>query len=356
MPMPGSQELESIDLAYFLHAYRWFFRIGLGALALLLFFRAPWKRRWLPALGLVLGGVVAYMCNFQMAADTMFYQPTQVRLEGFANNKVDSSRLILGVEVNGMAKAYPIQYLGYHHQVIDEIRGEKVMVTYCTVCRTGRVYEPRVKGKTETFRLVGMDHFNAMFEDKTTGSWWRQVTGEAIAGPLKGQVLPEIPSRQMSLGQWLRLHPESLVMQADPTFQVQYDSMSVYETRGKSSLTKTDTLSWKRKSWVLGVKIGPKSKAYDWNRLKKERVINDVLNDKPILLALAKDGKSFVAFERPAIDAVFSIKGDTLLTGDFAFDLSGKMLTSSKIALKPVQVYQEFWHSWQTFNPETERY
>jgi hypothetical protein len=73
-------------------------------------------------------------------------------------------------------------------------------------------------------------------------------------------------------------------------------------------------------------------------------------------LALAKDGKSFVAFERPTTDAVFSIVGDTLRTGPFAFDLSGKMLTSSKIALKPVQVYQEFWHSWQTFNPETERY
>jgi hypothetical protein len=65
------------------------------------------------------------------------------------------------------------------------------MITYCTVCRTGRVFEPVVNGKFEKFRLVGMDHFNAMFEDVTTKSWWRQVTGEAITGKLKGQQLPK---------------------------------------------------------------------------------------------------------------------------------------------------------------------
>jgi hypothetical protein len=55
------------------------------------------------------------------------------------------------------------------------------MVTYCTVCRTGRVYGPIINGKKETFRLVGMDHFNAMLEDATTKSWWQQATWDARA-------------------------------------------------------------------------------------------------------------------------------------------------------------------------------
>ena len=100
---------------------------------------------------------------------------------------------------NGEAKAYPIQFLGYHHQVQDTVGGKPMMVTYCTVCRTGRVFEPVVNGKHEKFRLVGMDHFNAMFEDVTTKSWWRQVSGEAITGKLKGQQLPEVHSTQTSL-------------------------------------------------------------------------------------------------------------------------------------------------------------
>ena len=93
----------------------------------------------------------------------------------------------MGVLVNGEARAYPIQFLGYHHQVRDTIAGQPIIVTFCTVCRTGRVFSPFVDGAPETFRLAGMDHFNAMFEDATTGSWWRQATGEAIAGPRRGK-------------------------------------------------------------------------------------------------------------------------------------------------------------------------
>ena len=135
-----------------------------------------------------------------------------------AENKVDSGRLVIGVKINDEAKAYPIRFLGYHHQVQDTLGGEPIMVTYCTVCRTGRVFEPMVNGKYEKFRLVGMDHFNAMFEDVTTKSWWRQVTGEAITGKLKGQICLKYSSTQTSLTQWLQLYPNSLIMQADSDF------------------------------------------------------------------------------------------------------------------------------------------
>ena len=57
-----------------------------------------------------------------------------------------------------------------------------------------------------------------LLEDVRTGSWWRQANGEAVAGPLKGTMMEELPSRQVSLRQWLQLYPHSLVMQADSTF------------------------------------------------------------------------------------------------------------------------------------------
>src|SRR5205809_7440362 len=127
------------------------------------------------------------------------------------------------------------------------------MVTYCTVCRTGRVFKPMVNGKYEKFRLVGMDHFNAMFEDVTTKSWWRQVTGEAITGKLKGQKLPEVFSTQTSLVDWLRMNPGSLIMQADSAFIESYSSTTKYEDgTSRDNLTGTDSLSWGKKSWVIG--------------------------------------------------------------------------------------------------------
>ena len=199
MPMPGSQEMNSLDLAYFLYSWRWGFRLLFGLMIILGVAAAFRSSKWWPTVSLLVVFGVVYLTNFKMAADTMFYQPTNLQLTGSADNLVDNERLVLGITYNGQAKAYPIQFLGYHHQVRDSIGGKPIMVTYCTVCRTGRVFEPIVNGKAETFRLVGMDHYNAMFEDQTTRSWWRQVTGEAVAGALKGQILPEFPSTQTTL-------------------------------------------------------------------------------------------------------------------------------------------------------------
>ena len=186
----------------------------LGKMTIIGLLRSQWKRKWVPAIPILLVGLIIYLVNFKMAADHMFYQPTQLTLASVAYNKVDSNRLVIGIVNNGEAKAYPIQYIGYHHQVQDVVGGKAVIVTYRTVCRTGRVFEPLVDGKPETFRLVGMDHFNAMLEDATTKSWWRQATGVAITGKLKGKHLPEVMSTQTSLANWLRLNPNSLVMQA----------------------------------------------------------------------------------------------------------------------------------------------
>jgi hypothetical protein len=270
-----------------------------------------------------------------------------------AANKVDPNRLVIGVTNNGEAKAYPIQFLGYHHQVQDTVGGKPMIITYCTVCRTGRVYEPLVNGKPEKFRLVGMDHFNAMFEDATTKSWWRQVNGEAITGKLKGQQLPEVFSTQSSLSDWLQLNPHSLVMQADESFIKSYDSSFKFESgASKSKLTGTDSLSWKDKSWVVGVKAGKESKAYDWNQLKREKLIQDRIGPTPVLIVLSKNDKSFFAFERPGDNSTFSLDGDTLIFDNHKYRINGKGIDTS-FSLKPLPATQEFWHSWRTFNPGT---
>ncbi|MEQ1678764.1 MAG: DUF3179 domain-containing (seleno)protein [Chitinophagaceae bacterium] len=354
MPMPGSQRMNSIGIAYFLYKWRWIFRGLFGLLIIVGLFRSNWKRKWVPAIPLLLLAGVGYMANFKMAADAMFRQPKQLMLTSAGNNKVDPNRLVIGVSINGEAKAYPIQFLGYHHHIQDVVGGKPVLVTYCTVCRTGRVFEPIVNGKKETFRLVGMDHFNAMLEDATTKSWWRQANGEAISGKLKGQKLAEVYSTQTSLAKWLLLNPNSLIMQADPAFTRSYDSTLKYESGlSRNSLTGTDSLSWKDKSWVIGVKSGKEKKAYDWNRLKAERIIHDNLNNIFFALVLASDDKSFFALEVPGAEKLL-LKNDTLLSGTKHFLLNGKGIDTA-YNLKPIPAYQEFWHSWRTFNPDTKK-
>jgi hypothetical protein len=225
------------------------------------------------------------------------------------------------------------------------------------------VYAPTVNGQPEKFRLVGMDHFNAMFEDSATGSWWRQVSGEAVAGKLKGAQLPVLPFTQVTLKRWFEQHPNGKVLQADGTDPSNFDLKGRFERgESKGDLTRMDPKSWEEKSWVLGVEVEKASKAYDWNRLKVARVINDRVGDLPLVLALAQDDKSFAVFERPA-NATFTLDGDVLVTGGKRYDFSGRALEGSQVSdlksqnpsLKAVPASQEFWHSWRTFHPATER-
>jgi len=358
MPFPGSQRMNSLDFAYFLHSYR----LGIRSLFVLLIVIGALKafqvkRKWIPGLVTVIMLVVVYYFNFKMTADSIFKEPKVLTFQPKAGNLLKDSSMVVGVEYNGEVKAYPIRFIVYHHQVQDTVGGKPMLITYCSVCRTGRVFEPIVKGKPEKFRLVGMDHFNAMFEDATTKSWWRQANGEAVTGQLKGEMLPEVESVQLTLGKLFELYPDALVMQIDKASETNYDSLAKYE-RGKSKgdLTRTDSLSWKDKSWVVGIELNKISKAYDWNLLKEERIINDKIGETSLVLALSADEQSFVAFERPADSVSFTIRNDTLIANQALYDFSGKDLTNPSIRLKRIKAYQEFWHSWSTFHPNTLQY
>ena len=365
MPFPGSQHDETISLAYFLHTNINLIRvIGLVLVAypVVSFFRSGSRAsRIIVSLSLVVYLVVFYFFNFRFLADKMFYQPGIKIFAKADASKIPSANLVIGVSVNGASKAYPIEIIGYHHQVRDTVGTTPVMVTNCTVCRTGRVFSPLVEGKAETFRLVGMDHFNAMFEDAATKSWWRQVTGEAIAGPMKGRKLQEIAAGQMRLDAWISLHPDTEIMQPDTTFNKQYEGMKNYEEgKSKGDLTRADSLSWKDKSWVVGVQHGMDARAYDWNELEAVKVIQDTLGGIPLLVTLAADSASFYVFKRDTLSFTFDpatyILRDTQTQS--SWNIQGRC-TEGKLQgtqLPVVQSYQEFWHSWRTFRPQTTAY
>jgi len=369
MPFPGSQQADTINIAYFIDRYIWVLRIiGIVITISPLLYYLRKGRMWQKitlVIVLLLYGFIAYEFNFKFLADKMFYQPKIKAFAPPATDTTNKDRLVIGVAINGEAKAYPIEVIGYHHQVKDTVGGSPVMVTYCTVCRTGRVYSPFVNGKYEVFRLVGMDHFNAMFEDATTKSWWQQATGTAITGKLKGTQLPEIPSRQMRLGDWLQLHPNSLVLLPDSNYTKRYEGLKGYDIdTAQGSLETRDSASWKFKSWVIGVKAGNESIAYDWNELFTKKLIQDSIDNVALMLVLEPNDQTFYVLNR-------TVNGQRL---HFLFDTQTASMVDTETnstwklngtctdgpmkgaVLQPVQAYQEFWHSWQTFHPNTKKH
>ncbi|RYF63847.1 MAG: DUF3179 domain-containing protein, partial [Cytophagaceae bacterium] len=149
MPFPGSQlddaaSLSRVGMAYWLHQYVPWLRAMILLLLITPVFNVITKPgqtwyRWL-VLGLVLVYAGAfYAVTTMMMADHMFLQPTTKQMLPMSQNKIPANKLVLGVVENGEARAYPLQLIGYHHQVRDTVGGKPIMVTYCTVCRTGRV-------------------------------------------------------------------------------------------------------------------------------------------------------------------------------------------------------------------------
>lgn len=368
MPFPGSQQGNTIKLAYWIgNNIVWLRILALALIAypLLQIFKSG--KNWLKAvltltLGLYAG--IFFFFNYRFEADMMFHQPNHKQFTNATNDTTDKNKLVIGVVINGQAKAYPIQIIGYHHQVMDTVGNTPVMVTYCTVCRTGRVFSPFVNGKKQTFRLVGMDHFNAMFEDAATGTWWQQATGKAIAGPLKGKSFQEIPYRQLTLGSWLREYPNSYVMQPDTAFDKDYNNLANYDDGSiKSSLEKRNAASWKRKSWVIGVTHNKAAKAYDWNKLLKTKMINDSVAGLPVMLAMEDDSASFHVYNRLVNGATlyFQKKNNEVFVDEnthSTWNMDGVCIDGAMKGekLSAVQSSQEFWHSWSNFHPNTVRY
>ena len=372
MPFPGSQQQDTVGLAWSIDRYRLLFRL-LG----LLLVAAPlvqfWRKgrvfaRVMLSVLVIFYCTVFYFFNYRFEADKMFYQPSTVRFANAADNKIAANKLVIGVVINNEAKAYPIQLIGYHHQVRDSFGSTPVMITYCTVCRTGRVFSPLVGGATENFRLVGMDHFNAMFEDASTGSWWQQATGTAVAGPLKNTQLAELPSAQLTLAEWLRMHPDSKILQPDTLYKKRYASLADYDNgKIKGNLEHRDSTSWKAKSWVVGVRTGDLTKAYDWDALVSHPLIQDTIGSLPIVLLLSGDTASFHVWSREVDGKTLSFQAASgeLLYGDLTdsathsiWDQQGHCIAGPLLGqrLQPVQAYQEFWHSWSHFHPRTTVY
>ena len=364
MPFAGSQELNALGLAYFLHRNIIFIRLFVFvviAIAAFICYRR-WTKKGIIFLTLatILYGIVFYFANYELVPGELFYDLQNKRFSFSPSNKIDRDNSIIGVTVNGESKAYPIQIIAYHHQVEDTIGGEAVVVTYCTACHTGRVYALFANGKKNTYHVVGMDHYNAILEDVATASWWRQATGVAIAGPLKGESLREIPSSQMTLSAWLRNNPNSLVLQPDTLFRLAYEEFAGSERTGvKGILEQRNGSAWQSKSWVVGIVENEQAKAYDWNEMLMKQVINDSLAEIPVLLVLEPDRKSYHVWKRNIGNRSlqFVLRNNILLdtTTNSSWNFDGICIEGplSGHRLESIHASQEFWHSWQTFHPGT---
>ncbi len=123
---------------------------------------------------------------------------------------------VVGVIVNGEAKAYPLAILLWHEIVNDTVGGVPVTVTYCPLCNTSIAFDRRLDGKVLDFGTTGrLRNSDLVMYDRQTETWWQQFTGEGLIGELTGKFLKIVPARLESFEKFRARAPEGLVLIAN---------------------------------------------------------------------------------------------------------------------------------------------
>ena len=225
-----------------------------------------------------------------------------------------------------------------------------------------------VEGRILHFHLAGINNQNFIMQDDETHTWWQQVSGEAIRGPLRGKQLMPVAWDEVRFSTWRRENPASLVLLGVEKYHGEYEPAD-WETRilKRPTVTPvTDNDPLKPRDLVVGVKVGSASKAFPLELLNKFNPVADLIGPTPLLLVVDSDGKSVRAFSRKwkdkALDLYLKPNSNPLMLVDSQtgseWDFSGKAVRGSLSGeqLASVQTLKDFWFDWKLYNPNTKIY
>lgn len=242
---------------------------------------------------------------------------------------------VIGLKRSGEARAYPLKLLIWHEIVNDTFDGP-VLVTYCPLCGSGMTAQRTVNGQETTFGVSGYLYRNDLvMYDEATGSLWSQIMATAIAGPETGETLDLIPSSITTWEAWQAANDDVLVLRPPPesntvTGRYSYRDYSRYpygnyrrsERIGLSGEYHDDRLH--PKEIVIGIKHAGTVKAYPLSVVARERVVNDHIAGRPVVVAVAP-GDLLVAYHRTieAETLVFTSSDErVMLAGGSRWDIS----------------------------------
>lgn len=287
---------------------------------------------------------------------------------------------VIALDIEGQARAYPLQILIWHEIVNDTLAGTPVSVTFCPLCNAAIVFDRRLAGRVLDFGTTGKLRLSDLvMYDRQTESWWQQFSGTAIAGDYAGRELERIAAPIVAFEDFRDAHPGGDVLSRQTGHRRDYGQNPYrgYDRIGDQPFLLRQPADPRLPAMerVLGVQAGSETKVYPLSRLAAAAPLADEVGDTPIAV-FAKAGTlsaldageirasrrvpAAAAYDRRLKERTLSFerRGDAVMdreTGSewnilghaVAGPLKGQRLTQ-------VDAGVHFAFAWLVFNPESE--
>jgi hypothetical protein len=232
------------------------------------------------------------------------------------------------------------------------------------------VWTRDIAGLRLTFHLAGINNQNFLMRDEETGTYWQQISGLAVAGPLRGRQLTLVLSDEMTFAAWKSEEPLGTVLHDVPKYVAEYARRD-WDVRMKRAPTVIDfpEHGLKARDLMLGIQAFGASRAFLYDQVIREKLVKDRVGAEPVLLVVGPDGESVRAFRDrlPGVHGAAdfycmsgSQPGATLMdaaTGS-QWNFQGCAISGSAkgACLERIPMLKDYWFDWRNYNPKTSVY
>jgi hypothetical protein len=282
---------------------------------------------------------------------------------------------VLGLTLEGRARAYPLWVIDYYHVANDRIGERRFIVTSCERCGSGSAFlaePPGAQTREPLFRAGGLLDATLMMSDARSGSHWVHYEGRGLDRRAAGHHLPWIPVLHIEWADWCRLHPDTEVWTppADPRHpdarhghgREEFFARPGMEPALLETMTRSLDERCPENEMVLGVGDEHRSTAYPLREVHRHGgVVHDSTPEGPVVVLAGPRADSItMAAYRPVVDG----RPLTLERREGAFvdaetgsrwTIEGVSVDGARSGerLTPVRSFSVRWHAWAGWHPGT---
>ncbi len=249
-------------------------------------------------------------------------------------NFLQSEDRVIGVEVDGESRCYPLVALSQCQLVNDHNGGTPILVTYCPLSETMAVFEAHVNERELNFGVSGLVFQGAsLFYDRHASSFealWSPLRDESITNSRwVGGEIERVPFDVTQWFDWQERHPQTRVLERE----IDADS-------GRATLTFIGARALDKRDGA-----GESPPAGDI----------ELAPDAPVLGVWSHTAALAFPIDAAAQQAKSSSRTTSLAGSEFTV-VSEPLARSMRIVGNPPGLSWVYtsWNTWRAFHPETE--